>query len=61
MALCYFCELKSIGMIYGGYFCEKCAKLKKVVELIGIDRVADKIKITIKKLEVEEHGENYKV
>ncbi len=61
MALCYLCEKEPIGMVFFFYFCEKCAKLKKIVELIGIDRVADKIKITIKKLEVEEEGENYKV
>ena len=61
MGLCYLCEREQIGIVFGGYFCDKCEKVKKIVELIGIDRVADKIKITIKKLEVEEEGENYKV
>jgi hexokinase len=61
MGLCYLCEKEPIGMVFGGYFCEKCEKIKKIVELIGIDKVADKIKITIKKLEIHEEGENYKV
>lgn len=57
MGLCYLCEREPIGMIFGSYFCEKCEKIKKIIELIGIDRVADKIKITIKKIE----GEHYQV
>ena len=48
---CYLCEKEAIGYLFGGYFCEKCEKLKKAIHCIGIDKVADKIKFRINEIE----------
>jgi len=37
MGACYLCGADNVG--YFTYYCEKCAKMKRVISLYGIDRV----------------------
>lgn len=54
VGICYLCEKEAIGYVFGGYFCEKCEKLKKAIECIGIDKIVDKIKFRINEIELKE-------
>jgi len=54
VGICYLCEKEAIGYVFGSYFCEKCEKLKKVIECIGIDKVVDKIKFKVNYIEMDQ-------
>ena len=54
VATCYLCEKESIGYVFGGYFCEKCEKLKKAIDCIGIQKVVDKIRFKVNDIEMKD-------
>lgn len=44
MGYCYFCEEEWVGYVMGGYFCEECERLKKVVMALSARKINEKIK-----------------
>lgn len=44
MGYCYFCEEEWVGYIAGGYFCENCSKLSKLVKCLGSEKLLKNIR-----------------
>ena len=44
MGYCYFCEEAWVGYVAGGYFCENCSKLSKLVKCLGSEKLLKNIK-----------------
>ena len=44
MGYCYFCEENWVGYIAGGYFCENCRKLSKLVKCLGSEKLLNNIR-----------------
>lgn len=44
MGYCYFCEDEWVGYVAGGYFCENCSKLSKLVKCLGSEKLLKNIK-----------------
>lgn len=49
--ICYLCEEESIGYFYGGYFCEECEKIKKLVEFLGARKITESVRFKMEKVE----------
>jgi hexokinase len=48
---CYLCEENSIGYMFGGYFCEECDKIKKLVEFLGSTKILESVRFKMEKIE----------
>ena len=48
---CYLCETESIGYFIGGYFCEDCDKIKKLVEFLGSTKILESVRFKMEKIE----------
>jgi len=44
MGYCYYCESEWVGYVMGGYFCEECERLRKVVKALSSRKINEKIK-----------------
>ena len=44
MGYCYFCEDEWVGYVAGGYFCENCSKLSKLVKCLGSEKLLKNIR-----------------
>lgn len=44
MGYCYFCEEEWVGYVAGGYFCENCSKLSKLVKCLGSEKLLKNIR-----------------
>jgi len=56
MGACYLCGSLNVG--YFTYYCPKCAKVKRVISLYGIDRVFDIIDNVLVRTR---HQQNHKI
>jgi hypothetical protein len=44
MGYCYFCEEEWVGYVAGGYYCENCSKLSKLVKCLGSEKLLKNIR-----------------
>lgn len=59
MGYCYYCESEWVGYLMGGYFCEECERLRKVVKALSARKINEKIKFKMEVFEEnkKENGE----
>lgn len=55
MGYCYFCEDEWVGYVAGGYFCENCSKLSKLVKCLGSEKLLKNIKFKMDVFDESKH------
>lgn len=58
MGYCYFCEEEWVGYVMGGYFCEECERLRKVVKALSARKINERIKFKMEVFEENKKKEN---
>lgn len=58
MGYCYYCEDEWVGYVMGGYFCEECERLRKVVKALSARKINEKIKFKMEVFDENKKKEN---